>query len=76
MQMVCMWYYSKKNKSEYRNKVSHLYLLAYIWVMDGNTKGQGQKACVCTMGSWEDIVFLVYIVFFNHVNVPPIWKVK
>lgn len=39
--------------------------------MDGNTKGQGQKVYVCTMGSWEDIVFLVYIVFFNHVNVPP-----
>lgn len=44
--------------------------------VDGNTKSQGQRACVCTMGNWEDIVVLVYIGFFNHVNVPTIWKVK
>ena len=26
--------------------------------VDGNTKSQGQRACVCTMGNWEDIVVL------------------
>lgn len=39
-------------------------------------KSQGQKVCVRTMGSREDIVFLVYTVFFNYVNVSTVQKVK
>lgn len=44
--------------------------------MNGDKKSQGQKVCVHTMGSREDIVFLVYTVFFNYVNVSTVQKVK